>query len=67
MTRLHLQIVGQNLPGRQFERYQAVHVGIQRRSDVIDVVPGDAAKAGPVYASIRPQRISWRVGVGAEA
>src|SRR4051794_40660058 len=45
MTLLNMQIVGQNLPGRRFDGYQAVHLGIQRRSEVIDLVPGDAAQA----------------------
>ncbi len=45
MTILRVQIAGQNLPGRQFDCYQEVHVGIQCRSEVIDLVPGDAPEA----------------------
>ena len=45
MSPVRLRIVGSNLPGRQFACYDAVHVGIQRRAEVIDVVPGDAAEA----------------------
>jgi hypothetical protein len=45
MPKLSLRIVGRNLPGRQFESYDNVHIGIQRRADVIDMVPGDAAAA----------------------
>jgi hypothetical protein len=45
VTTLRLRIVGSHLPGRQFAYYQGVHPGIQRRTEVIDVVPGDTAEA----------------------
>ncbi len=38
-------IVGFNLPGRAWCEYDNVHVGVQRRADVVDLVPGDAAEA----------------------
>ena len=40
-----LRIVGHDLPGRSFEGARNVHVGVQRRSEVIDLVPGDAESA----------------------
>ena len=45
MTTLKMQIVGQSLQGRQFACYHGVYLGIQRRAEVIDVVPGDAVEA----------------------
>jgi hypothetical protein len=42
MTTLQLRISGSNLPGRQFESFQDVHLGIQHRAESIDIVPGDA-------------------------
>lgn len=49
---MRLRIVGTNLPGRTFcgagdtaELRRNVHVGVQRRKDVVDIVPGDASRA----------------------
>jgi hypothetical protein len=42
---LKVQIAGQSLPGTVFDCYRAVHLGIQRRSEVTDVVPGDLDEA----------------------
>ena len=49
---MRLRIVGSDLPGRDFhdaggsERtWTNVHVGIQRRREVVDLVPGDAQRA----------------------
>jgi hypothetical protein len=51
-ARLNFRISGRNLPGIKFSRSQGalvdrepVYVGIQRRNEVIDLVPGDASKA----------------------
>jgi hypothetical protein len=47
-----VRIVGSNLPGRDWgdprpggRRYENVHVGIQRRAEVVEAVPADAAAA----------------------
>jgi hypothetical protein len=40
-----LRIVGHTLPGRDWSGYRNVHVGVQRRKEVVDLVPGDAAEA----------------------
>jgi uncharacterized protein DUF5990 len=47
-----VRILGSNLPGRTFgdprpggQRYENVHVGIQRRAEVVDLVPGDDGSA----------------------
>ena len=40
-----VRIVGTNLPGRTFGDYDNVHVGVQRRAEVVDIVPGDADAA----------------------
>lgn len=45
MTTIDVRILGQNLPGQRFCDYQAVHVGMQRGNEVIDLVPGDAREA----------------------
>jgi hypothetical protein len=42
---LRIRIEGTNLPGRTFCEHQHVHVGVQCRSDPVDLVPGDAADA----------------------
>ena len=43
---MQIEIVGRNLPGRSCgPRYHNIHVGIQRRRDVVELVPGDAASA----------------------
>jgi hypothetical protein len=42
---LDVRIIGRDLPGSQFCDRAAVHVGIQRRKEVVFLVPGDAASA----------------------
>ena len=42
---LRIRIEGINLPGRTFCEHQHVHVGVQCRSDPVDLVSGDAAEA----------------------
>lgn len=37
-----LRIVGRDLPGRSFAGLGNVHCGVQRGSDAVDLVPGDA-------------------------
>ncbi len=43
MTRV--RIVGRELPGLRCGGYNGVHVGVQHRRDVVDLVPGDAPRA----------------------
>jgi len=40
-----VEIRGANLPGRRFCDYDNVHVGVQRKAEVVDLVPGDADSA----------------------
>jgi hypothetical protein len=40
-----VRIVGVNLPGRRWSCYDNVHVGVQRRQEVVDLVAGDASEA----------------------
>jgi len=42
---LAVRVLGHDLPGLGFNEHRAVHLGVQRGSDVVDLVPGDAAKA----------------------
>lgn len=42
---LRIRIEGTSLPGRTFCEHEHVHVGVQCRSDPVDLVPGDAAEA----------------------
>ncbi len=42
---MDVRIVGVNLPGRTWSAYANIHVGVQRRSEVVDMVPGDADEA----------------------
>ena len=42
---LRIRIEGSSLPGRTFGEHQHVHVGVQCRSDAVDLIPGDAAEA----------------------
>jgi hypothetical protein len=48
---MRVEIVGTDLPGRTFglpgqgDAYKNVHVGVQRKDEVVDLVPGDAARA----------------------
>ena len=40
-----VEVRGTNLPGRRFDGYENVHVGVQWKSDVVDLVAGDAEAA----------------------
>ena len=40
-----VEIRGTNLPGRTFACYENVHVGVQRKAEVVDLVAGDAGEA----------------------
>jgi hypothetical protein len=42
---LRIRIEGANLPGRSFCEHANVHVGVQCRSDPVDLTPGDAPEA----------------------
>jgi hypothetical protein len=42
---LRVRVEGTSLPGRTFGEHDHVHVGVQRRSDPVDLVPGDAPEA----------------------
>jgi len=42
---LRIRIEGTNLPGRTFAEHTNVHVGVQCRSDPVDLTPGDAPEA----------------------
>jgi hypothetical protein len=42
---LRIRIEGTNLPGRTFCEHGNVHVGVQCRSDPVDLTPGDAPEA----------------------
>ena len=42
---LRIRIEGVSLPGRTWGEHEHVHVGMQCRSDPVDLVPGDAAEA----------------------
>ncbi|MGI8808905.1 MAG: DUF5990 family protein [Acidimicrobiales bacterium] len=42
---MDVRIVGVNLPGRQCGAYENIHVGVQRRAEVVDVIPGDVDQA----------------------
>lgn len=44
-TAVDVRIVGQNLPGMRCGDRDAVYVGVQRGTQVVDIVPGDAATA----------------------
>ncbi|HEX8861604.1 MAG TPA: DUF5990 family protein [Actinomycetes bacterium] len=45
-TTVALRIVGHRLPGLRWTRYQAIHLGVQRRpGEVVGLVPGDADAA----------------------
>ena len=45
MTTGTLRIVGRDLPGRAWSGHRNVHVGVQRRRDVVDQAPADADRA----------------------
>ncbi len=43
---MRLVIEGTNLPGRACGSYRDIHVGLQLRREPVELVAGDAAKAG---------------------
>jgi hypothetical protein len=40
-----VRIAGVNLPGRAWACYDNIHVGVQRKAEVVDLVAGDAGEA----------------------
>jgi len=44
MATIDPRIIGQNLPGLRCRGHKAVHVGLQRKTRVVEIVPGDAAQ-----------------------
>lgn len=40
-----VRIAGVNLPGRSWGPYDNVHVGVQRRAEVVDLFAGDSSEA----------------------
>lgn len=49
---MRLRIIGRELPGRRFHDvgysgcdWNNVHIGVQRKSEVVDLIPGDAPEA----------------------
>jgi hypothetical protein len=40
-----VRIVGVNLPGRRCGGYENIHVGVQRKAEVVQLFPGDAEQA----------------------
>lgn len=42
---MHVRIVGVNLPGRTWCTYANIHVGVQRKADVVDLFPADVDEA----------------------
>jgi Family of unknown function (DUF5990) len=44
-TTLEVRIIGQHLPGRRWSCYDSIHVGVQRKAEVVGPVPGDAGQA----------------------
>jgi hypothetical protein len=44
-TTLDVRIIGGRLPGRRWSRYDSIHVGVQRKAEVVGLVPGDAGQA----------------------
>lgn len=42
---MDVRIVGVDLPGLRCGPYENIHVGVQRRTDVVDLFPGDAREA----------------------
>jgi hypothetical protein len=45
MAGMIIRIAGTNLPGRNWNGYQNIHVGLQRKADPVDLIPGDAGEA----------------------
>jgi hypothetical protein len=44
-TTLDVRIIGGRLPGRRWSCYDSIHVGVQRKAEVVGLVPGDAGQA----------------------
>jgi len=42
---MDVRIRGVDLPGRSWWQYANIHIGVQRRAEVVDLVCGDAAEA----------------------
>ena len=42
MGMLNVRIVGERLPGRNFGEHANVHIGVQRRQEVVQIQPADA-------------------------
>ena len=45
MAQVRIRIIGERLPGRTFGPHANVHIGIQKGTEVVDLVPGDAPSA----------------------
>lgn len=45
MRGVDVRVVGVNLPGRTWGAYDNIHVGVQRKAEVVELVPGDAGEA----------------------
>ncbi len=45
MASVPVRIVGRRLPGRSWSGRNGIHVGVQRGTEVVGLVPGDAADA----------------------
>lgn len=45
MTAVHLRIIGRRLPGSTWSGRSGIHVGVQRGTEVVGLVIGDAADA----------------------
>ena len=43
---MNVEVRGTSLPGRRFGGCENVHVGVQRKAEVVELVPGDAESAG---------------------
>lgn len=58
---MDVRILGVNLPGRTWGEYANIHVGVQRRTEVVDLVPGDAAEATWNFSiDVSPADGAWR-------
>ena len=42
---MNVRIAGVNLPGRTWGGYKNIHVGVQKRTEPVDLVAGDAGEA----------------------
>jgi hypothetical protein len=62
VTTVAVEIRGFDLPGRSCDpppggdRYENIHVGLARRTETVDLVPGDASSAGWTFEiEVRPE------------